>query len=154
MATEIERKFLVDGDFLQYMISATRITQGYLCTDPGKTVRIRHAVGIATQGFITVKGLSSVDGLVRPEWEYNIPPIDALEMLALPNVPQLSKIRYDVPFADAMWSVDVFLGRNKGKVIAEIETPTIDTVVVLPDWVGEEVTGDVRYYNSSMLHTG
>lgn len=148
MGIETERKFLVTGDFLSHCETASRLTQGYLSLDPEKTVRVRTD---GQRGWMTVKGISSSDGLSRSEWEYEIPYRDALQMLALPNVQSLSKVRYRVPFESYTFEVDVFLGMNQGLVIAEVEFTLGDQDVPYPSWCGDEVTGDARYYNSSLI---
>ena len=130
--TEIERKYLVSGDFpLQGGVSR-RITQGYLCDDPARTVRVRIS---GDKGFITVKGTGSSDGLSRFEWEKEISAADA-------------QTRYEVPYRGHVFEVDVFHGENDGLVLAEAELGSVDENVELPEWIGREVTGDVRYYNS------
>ena len=150
MGIETERKFLVTGDFLSHFTSATRLTQGYLSRDPERTVRVRVDSG-EKEAWITIKGLSSPDGMSRSEWEYDIPYTEGLAMLNLPGVQSLSKVRYLVPVGHYEYEVDVFLGMNQGLVIAEVEFTAGDPDVEVPIWVGEEVTGDVRYYNSSLI---
>lgn len=152
MGIETERKFLVTGDFLSHFVSATRLTQGYLCRDPERTVRVRVDDG-EKKAWITIKGLTSTDGMTRSEWEYEIPVKEGHALLKLPGVQSLSKVRYLVPVEDGYYKyeVDVFLGMNQGLVVAEIEFLRGDPHVVVPDWVGEEVTGDPRYYNSSLI---
>lgn len=150
MGIETERKFLVDGDFLSHFTTATRLTQGYLSRDPERTVRVRVDEG-AKKAWVTIKGLSSPDGMSRSEWEYEIPVKDGLEMLSLPGVKSISKVRYLVPVRYYTYEVDVFLGMNQGLVVAEVEFFLGDTDVEVPDWIGEEVTGDPRYYNSSLI---
>ena len=151
MGIETERKFLVDGDFLSHFSTASRITQGYLGTDPEKTIRVRVDEG-AKKAWITVKGLSTPDGMSRSEWEYEIPVKDGLAMLSLPGVKCLSKVRYLVPVkGHRTFEVDVFLGMNQGLVVAEIEFIPSDPVIDIPDWIGQEVTGELRYYNSSLI---
>lgn len=145
MAKEIERKFLVTGDFGAFVTESHHIAQGYLNTDPCRTVRVRV---LDDKGFITVK--SRNDGCVRNEWEYEIPVADAMEMLAICSC-GLEKTRNIIPAGDGLvWEVDVFGGRHKGLIVAEIELPAADTPFVRPEWLGEEVTGDPAYYNSTL----
>ncbi|MDR3409752.1 MAG: CYTH domain-containing protein [Formivibrio sp.] len=143
MATEIERKFLLANDSWRGKISqSTRIAQGYLATDPTVRVRIR-----GDAGYLTIKSKSTEDGISRAEFEYSIPVADALELLKLcPAV--MDKTRNLAEYAGFIWEIDEFHGENTGLVVAEIELPTVNTVFDKPDWVGEEVTGDIRYYNS------
>lgn len=142
---EIERKYLVTNtDFLKDL-TGKRITQGYLCTDPERTVRVRLK---GAEGFITIKGISSHDGLSRYEWEKEIPLIQAKELLqlALPGV--IDKTRYEVVVDLHTWEIDIFHGANKGLVLAEIELQSQTERFSIPKWIGKEVTGDHRYYNA------
>lgn len=147
MATEIERKFLLASDAWRSQIKqSTRIAQGYLATDPTVRVRVRGA-----EGFLTIKG-KSTDGISRAEFEYPIPAADALELLKLcPNV--LDKTRHLIDLHGFTWEVDEFHGENAGLIVAELELPAVDTPYARPDWLGTEVTGDVRYYNSVLSQT-
>lgn len=147
MSIEIERKFLVKNDsFLSSATECREIAQGYLCTDPSATVRVRIS---GEKAWITVK--SSGSDIARPEWEYSIPVDDARQMLeACCGGRTVAKKRYIVPFEGLVWEVDVFEGRHAGLVVAEVELPSEDCPVTLPSFVGEEVTGDARYYNSSL----
>ncbi len=144
MATEIERKFLLASDSWRGQIGQSiRIAQGYLATDPTVRVRIKGETG-----FLTIKG-KSLDGISRSEFEYPIPVADALELLKLcPKV--LDKTRHLVNFGGFTWEIDEFHGENAGLIVAELELPAVDTPYSRPDWLGEEVTGDVRYYNSML----
>lgn len=140
---EIERKFLVSGEFRHLATASNRICQGYLSDDPERTVRVRI---YGDKGFITIKGASN--GMSRFEWEKEIP-VDEAEMLlrlCLPGI--VEKVRHIVPMGDLKFEVDEFFGENKGLTMAEIELPDENTEVELPCWVGDEVTGDKRYYNS------
>ncbi|ESQ75767.1 CYTH domain-containing protein [Asticcacaulis sp. AC402] len=148
MATEIERKFLVTGDFRPFAVSQHQIVQFYLSTRPDCTVRIRLT---DDKAFITIKGRSSEDGLERAEWEYAIPVADAEDMLRLPGIQSLAKVRYRVPVGNHVWEVDVFEGTNASLIMAEIELASRDEAFERPDWIGPEVTGDARYYNSQLL---
>lgn len=147
MAKEIERKFLVtDDSYLALAISNARMMQGYLCRRPESTVRVRVTDGNA---WLTVKGRNN--GIVRDEWEYPVPADDAIEMLercADGNI--IEKTRYIVPFGGLTWEVDCFAGRLEGLTIAEVELPDADCPLQLPPFVGEEVSGDPRYYNSNL----
>lgn len=147
MGKEIERKFLVAGN--QYKAMATgaiRIAQAYLNTSPDATVRVRVC---GDSAFLTVKSRNR--GAERGEWEYAIPRSDAEEMMAACcGGNALAKTRYIVPFAGHSWEVDVFGGRLEGLAVAEVELLSADEAVELPPFAGREVTGDARYYNSSL----
>lgn len=145
---EIERKFLLSGDAWRDHTSGPgrRLSQGYLCSDPHKSVRIRLAGDDAT---LTVKGAR--EGITRVELQYTIPRRDAERMLELCMRPLIDKTRYIV-FHDGMkWEVDIFHGENDGLRIAEVELESEDQPVSLPEWVGEEVSHDARYYNSCLV---
>ena len=143
---EIERKFAVKStNFLANAKESYKITQGYLNTDKNRTVRVRTK---GNKGFITVKGISSADGLQRFEWEKEIDIKDAEALLLLCEDFVIDKTRYLVPFGAVVFEVDVFEGANKGLVIAEVELETADQQFEKPDWLGEELTGDERYYNA------
>lgn len=148
MAQEIERKFLVEGDFASEVASSARIVQGYICSEPGKSVRIRIR---GDKGYITIKGPSFNGGLSRFEWEKEIPLEEAEMLLVLCGPLKIEKERNLVPFAGHIWEVDVFHGANEGLVVAEIELGSEDEKFELPSWVGREVTGDRRFYNTSLL---
>ena len=147
MSLEIERKFLVTGDFKQEAFNALRITQGYLCSAPERTVRVRIK---GDKGYITIKGQSSASGLSRFEWEKEIPLAEAESLLKLAEPGVIDKTRYLVRDADGIhtWEVDEFHGANEGLVMAEIELESENDSFGRPAWLGEEVTGDPRYYNS------
>lgn len=150
MAKEIERKFLVSGEFRQDSPESYRIMQGYICSDPDRTVRVRVR---GDKGFLTIKGRGSEDGLSRYEWEKEIPVTEAAELMALCSSGVIDKTRYLVPFGKHTYEVDVFHGANEGLVLAEIELSDEQEAFEKPSWLGEEVTGDVRYYNSMLsLH--
>lgn len=143
---EIERKFAVKStNFLANAKESYKITQGYLNTDKNRTVRVRTK---GNKGFITVKGISSADGLSRFEWEKEIDIKDAEALLLLCEDFVIDKTRYLVPFGAVVFEVDVFEGANKGLVIAEVELETADQQFEKPDWLGDELTGDERYYNA------
>ena len=144
MNIEIERKFLLISDDWRQRVVGTLYRQGYLCTDPQRTVRVRVGGGTA---ILAVKGEG--DGLARPEFEFPIPAADAEQLLARCCLqPLVEKYRYRIPFAGLIWEVDEFLGANRGLVLAEIELERVDQPVPLPSWVGAEVTADPRYYNA------
>ena len=150
MGIEIERKFLVNGNDWRTLGTATGMRQGYLCADPARTVRVRIE---GEQGVLTIKGKSD-GGIARGEWEYPIPLGEAQELLdGVCERPLVEKIRHRIAYAGFTWEVDEFLGENAGLVVAEIELPAEDTVFDKPDWVGAEVTGEKRYYNSSLIRS-
>lgn len=146
MAQEIERKFLVKGDFLGEVYESHHIVQGYLNSAKGRTVRIRIK---EDKAYITVKGPSDDGGLSRFEWEKEIPAEDAEKLLELAEPTPIEKTRHLVRSSGSHpWEIDVFEGANAGLVIAEIELAAADEPISKPAWLGEEVTGDRRYYNS------
>ena len=144
---EIERKFLVRGDFSRDVSKAERIVQGYICSQPGRTVRIRI---YGEEGFLTIKGSSNDKGLSRYEFEQKIPLADAEKLLELCEPGAIDKVRHLVPHEGHLWEVDVFHGANEGLVMAEIELGSEDEAFDKPEWLGEEVSGDRRYYNSML----
>ena len=149
MHYEIERKFLVkDLSFKDLAVRSYRISQGYIAHDGGNTVRVRIR---DAQGFLTIKGPATGSGLSRYEWEREIPLPDAQELLLLCHGGTVDKTRYLIPAGEKYFEVDVFEGENEGLVMAEIELDTPDQSFPRPDWLGQEVTGDPRYYNSSLL---
>ena len=148
MNKEIERKFLVKKDFKKFVIKSYKIAQGFLSTVPERTVRVRIK---DTQGFLTVKGIGNETGTTRFEWEKEISIIDAKNLLALCEPIIIEKIRYLIPTNNNLFfEVDEFLGENEGLVIAEIELPSEITKFEKPSWLGEEVTGQIKYYNSML----
>jgi adenylate cyclase len=149
VGVEIERKFLVSDQSVVDGIAGIRICQGYLSLDPERTIRVRLA---GTRAFITIKGISSARGTTRAEYEYEIPVNEAEELLdAMALGPLIQKTRYRRTVGRLVWEVDVFEGENEGLVVAEVELPSEGAAVILPDWVGEEVTGDPRYFNASLV---
>ena len=144
MATEIERKFLVVGDAWR-VGDGTRICQGYLNRDKNRTVRVRVA---GEQAYLTVKGATT--GATRAEFEYGIPLADAEQMLSLCEGPVIQKVRRLFLHDGFTWEIDEFFGDNAGLVVAEIELQSEDQLFSKPAWVGEDVTDDVRYYNSNL----
>ena len=149
MALEIERKFLVAGEYKSLAVSHSRITQGYISSASGRTVRVRIR---GEKGFLTIKGPSAQGGLSRFEWEKEIPVSEAESLLAICEPGVIDKTRWLVPAGDGVhtWEVDEFHGDNEGLVMAEIELRSEDDVFEKPSWLGEEVTGDRRYYNSML----
>lgn len=145
---EIERKFLVTSEV--YKTEATthyRIVQGFLNTDPERTIRVRIKGNAA---FLTVKGIGNVTGTSRFEWEKEITVEDAEKLLPLCEKGVIEKIRYEVPYGNHLYEIDEFLGSNIGLVLAEIELTDEFEDFMKPDWLVEEVTGDNRYYNSQL----
>jgi len=147
MSTEIERKFLVCGEFMDKATESTEIVQGYLSSSPGNTVRVRVRNG---KGYITVKGKAGVSGIERYEWEMEIPVSDARELLKVCEPFPVEKTRYLVPYGGHIFEVDVFHGENSGLVMAEIELDSADEAFEKPPWLGEEVSFDPRYFNAAL----
>jgi len=147
MAKEIERKFLVKGDFKDEAFKATRITQGYLSSVPERTVRVRVK---GDKGFITIKGIGNASGASRYEWEKEIPVEEVKELLLICEPGVIDKTRYLVKAGEFTFEVDEFYGDNEGLVMAEVELASVDEDFERPDWLGAEVTGDRRYYNSHL----
>ena len=147
MGVEIERKFLVDGDAWRTLGEATLLRQGYLSADPARTVRVRID---GERAFLTIKGKSV--GASRGEWEYPIPVAEAAELLdGLCQQPLVEKVRRRIALGPHTWEVDEFLGVNAGLVVAEIELASEDEAFDKPDWIGREVTGETRYFNSNLI---
>ncbi len=145
---EIERKFLVKSKaYSEDAISKEVIKQGFLNTDPERTVRVRTK---GNSAFLTVKGKSSKSGTSRFEWEKEIPLEDAEELLKLSEDVILYKTRYHVPYGIHVYEVDEFHGVHQGLIIAELELQSEEEEFEKPDWLGQEVTGDVQYYNSEL----
>jgi CYTH domain-containing protein len=144
---EIERKFLVKGEFLPFAVGKAQISQGYLCASFERTVRIRIKDHSA---FITIKGPSDDNGFSRVEFEYPVPVDDAGEILNLCES-LIEKERYYVPFGEHVFEVDVFHGMHEGLIIAELELQSVNETFEKPDWLGKEVTGDERYYNACLV---
>jgi adenylate cyclase len=147
MATEIEKKYLIDHEKWQNAEKPTGefYRQGYLLAEHNKTIRVRLT---EKSGFLTIKGKAV--GITTPEFEYPIPMSDAQELLDTLCTAEVSKIRYKINYHDKLWEVDVFLGANEGLIVAEIELQSEDEAHDLPDWITEEVTGDKRYYNAQL----
>ena len=147
MAQEIERKFLVTGDYKSEAYTSVRITQGYLSRVPERVVRIRIK---GDKGFITIKGTTNDTGLSRFEWEKEIPLADAQSLLKLTEPGVIDKTRHLIKNTDGKhtWEVDEFHGDNEGLIMAEIELENESDLFDKPSWLGKEVTGDKRYYNA------
>ena len=146
MGVEIERKFLLSGDGWRTLGTAVPMRQGYLSSDKARVVRVRIE---GDHACITIKGKSS--GATRGEWEYAVPVADAEELLALCEQPLVEKVRRRIDYQGHTWEVDEFFGVNQGLVVAEIELGAEDEAFARPAWIGEEVTDDPRYYNSSLV---
>lgn len=150
MAKEIERKFLVKGDYKPFVTTETRIIQGYLSSARERTVRVRIK---GDKGFITIKGIGNESGASRYEWEKEIPVEDAGELLKLCEPGIIDKTRYIVPERSGLkFEVDEFHGDNEGLTVAEIELPAEDQPFEKPGWLGDEVTGDLKYYNAVLVN--
>lgn len=146
MATEIERKFLVKGDQWRTLATGTIYRQGYLSSKKGCTVRVRL---VGNQGYLTIKGPTK--GFSRAEYEYPIPAEDAQQMVDnLCEPPLIEKTRYKIKYAGLIWEVDEFAGENQGLIVAEVELPDENYPLELPDWIGKEVSDDLRYYNVNL----
>jgi adenylate cyclase len=151
MAQEIERKFLVKNkDFKKESFRETKILQGFLSTVPERTVRIRIK---GDKGFITVKGKGNDSGTTRYEWEREISVEDAIDLLKISEPGVIDKTRFNVKSGGHTFEVDEFYGDNEGLIVAEVELNSEDEDFVKPSWLGEEVTGQVKYYNSMLMKT-
>jgi CYTH domain-containing protein len=147
MGKEIERKFLIKSDFWRSLAKGKRVRQGYLNRKKERVVRIRT---IDDKGFLTIKGKTT--GATRAEFEYDIPAAEAEAMLDhLCERPLIEKNRYKIEFGGLIWEVDEFLGENQGLIVAELELESEDRVFEKPAWIGEEVTGDRKYFNSNLV---
>ena len=148
MSQEIERKFLVTGDFKSHAYKQTRITQGYLSSVPERTVRVRVK---GDKGYITIKGIGNDSGASRFEWEKEIPVSEVQELLKICEPGVIDKTRYQIKSGHHIFEVDEFYGENDGLIVAEIELNSESDEFEKPAWLGEEITGDVRYYNSMLM---
>ena len=148
MAQEIEKKFLVAGEFKESAKKATRITQGYLSSVPERTVRVRVK---GEKGYIPVKGIGNDSGASRFEWEKEIPVEDVRDLLKICEPGVIDKTRYLVDCDGHTFEVDEFYGDNEGLVVAEVELSDENEAFTRPSWLGEEVTGDKKYYNSMLM---
>jgi CYTH domain-containing protein len=147
MGTEIERKFLMKDDSWRSLAKGTRYRQGYLNSTKERVVRVRT---IDEKGFLTIKGITT--GATRVEYEYEIPDTEATAMLdELCEKPLIEKNRYKIAFDGLTWEVDEFFGENQGLIVAEVELESEDQAFEKPGWIGEEVTGDPKYFNSNLI---
>ena len=145
MGMEIERKFLLTGDSWRHEARGVSYSQGYISRGTGRTVRVRIA---GEEAFLTIKG--PVNGISRAEFEYQIPVEDARQLLTLCEGPLIEKTRFRIFEMGHLWEIDEFHGANNGLVVAEVELSAPDEAVLIPSWVGSEVTEDPRYYNSNL----
>ena len=151
MAQEIERKFLVkDDSFKNQAYNASRIKQGYICSGRGRTVRVRIR---DEKGYLTIKGASDPSGMSRYEWEKEIPLNEAEELMKLCEPGMIDKTRFLVKAGAHTFEVDEFYGDNQGLVVAEVELKDINESFEKPNFIAEEVTGQVKYYNSFLMRT-
>jgi adenylate cyclase len=148
MGKETERKFLVKGDFKPFVSKQTRIVQGYISSVPERTVRVRIK---GDKGYITIKGIGNASGASRFEWEKEVPVKEIEELLKISEPGVIDKTRYLVKAGPHTFEVDEFHGDNQGLVLAEIELGSETEAFEKPAWLGEEVTGDTRYYNSMLM---
>ncbi len=147
MGKEIERKFLVTGDAWRQLTQGTMYRQGYLNSAKERTVRVRT---VGDKAFLTIKGITV--GATRAEYEYEIPFADCNALLDnLAEKPLIEKKRYKIPQGSLTWEIDEFFGENQGLIVAEIELVSEDQAFDKPEWIGEEVTGDPRYFNSNLI---
>ncbi|MEB8328408.1 CYTH domain-containing protein [Flavobacteriaceae bacterium KMM 6897] len=145
---EIERKFLVTSNgYKKEAKNKKRIVQGFLNTDPFRTVRIRIK---EDQGFLTIKGIGNENGTTRFEWEREIPVKEAESLLELAEPGAIDKMRYEVQVGDHLFEVDEFFGENEGLMVAEVELTHEDESYEVPTWLGDEVTGQTKYYNAQL----
>lgn len=148
MGTEIERKFLVTENSWRSLAAGVKYRQGYLNSAKERTVRVRT---IDDKGFLTIKGITT--GASRTEYEYEIPVGDADALLDdLCEKPLIEKNRYKIDFEGFVWEVDEFFGENQGLIVAEVELESEDQAFEKPGWIGEEVTGDPKYFNSNLIN--
>lgn len=145
---EIERKFLVVGAFKTQAFDSSHIVQGYICSAQGRTVRVRIR---DDKGYLTIKGASNESGTSRYEWEQELPLEEAEELMKLCEPGVIDKTRYLVRSGNHVFEVDEFYGDNEGLIVAEVELKNEDECFEKPDFIGEEVTGDRRYYNSQLM---
>jgi len=148
MAQEIERKFLVKGDYKTQAKKQTRITQGYLSSVPERTVRVRIK---GEKGFITIKGIGNASGASRYEWEKEISVNEVKELLKLCEPGIIDKTRFLVDAGKHTFEIDEFYGDNEGLTVAEVELDAEDEHFEKPEWLDNEVTGDVKYFNSMLM---
>jgi CYTH domain-containing protein len=147
MGKEIERKFLLKRDAWRSLAKGTKYRQGYLNSVKERVVRVRT---IDDKGFLTIKGITT--GATRVEYEYEIPAKEATAMLDdLCEKPIIEKNRYKIDFAGFIWEVDEFFGENQGLIVSEVELESEDQSFEKPEWIGDEVTGDPKYFNSNLI---
>lgn len=147
MGKEIERKFLLTGDAWRSLAKGTKYRQGYLNSTKERIVRVRT---IDNRGYLTIKGITT--GATRVEYEYDIPENDATAMLDdLCEKPIIEKNRFKIDHAGLIWEVDEFFGENQGLIVAEVELESEDQTFEKPEWIGDEVTGDPKYFNSNLI---
>jgi len=147
MGKEIERKFLIKSDSWRSLAKGTKYRQGYLNSVKERVVRVRT---IDEKGFLTIKGITT--GATRVEYEYEIPETEATAMLdELCEKPLIEKNRHKIEYGGFIWEVDEFFGENQGLIVAEVELESEDQNYEKPDWIGEEVTGDPKYFNSNLI---
>jgi adenylate cyclase len=145
---EIERKFIIKNlNFKEEIHTKSTVSQGYLSSNPARTVRVRIR---NEKGYLTIKGISNESGTSRYEWEKEIPLLEAKELFKLCEKGAITKTRYEIPFGNHTYEVDEFQGDNEGLIIAEIELQSENEPFEKPNWLGQEVTGDQRYYNSNL----
>ena len=148
---EIERKFLVHSDtYKREALTHKKITQGYLSSNPERTVRVRIK---GDKAYLTIKGKSNESGLSRYEWEKEITVLEAEQLLLLCEKGIISKTRFEIKSGEHVFEVDEFFDANDGLVIAEIELSNEDELFIKPEWLAAEVTNDKRYYNSYLSHS-
>lgn len=148
MGKEVERKFLVTGDFKPLARKHTRIVQGYLSSVPERTVRVRIK---GDKGYITIKGIGNASGASRYEWEKEIPVVEVEELLKICEPGVIDKTRYLIQAGPHTFEVDEFHGENQGLILAEVELGSEGESFEKPSWLGKEVTGDAKYYNSMLM---
>jgi len=148
MPLEIERKFLVNGDFRNAATTSVNIIQGYLSSEKGKTIRVRLT---DNEAYLTIKGKAEESHFTRFEWEKEIRIDEARDLLRLCTGALIDKTRYIVPVGSHIFEVDVFHSENEGLIVAEVELSSEDEDFIKPDWLGKEVTGDKKYYNSRLV---
>lgn len=149
MSLEIERKFrVINSEYQNKAFAHSRVVQGYICSARGRTVRVRICDG---KGYLTIKGASNVSGTSRYEWEKEIALAEAEELMKLCEPGVIDKVRYWVQQGNHVFEVDEFHGENEGLVVAEVELASEEEVFERPGFLGDEVTGDVRYYNSQLM---
>ena len=148
MAQEIERKFLVSGEFKSLATSHSRIVQGYISSARGRTVRVRIR---DDKGYLTIKGASNASGTSRYEWEKELPLAEAEELMKLCEPGIIDKTRYVVRSGKQVYELDEYNRQNEALHLAEVQLESEEESFVKPDFIGKEVTGDVRYYNSQLM---